>query len=252
MDRKKEDRKMELLKDPKEQNSTAISNMIDKALKNNHKVYLCTDWHLYIRNQKGKPQCHKRKDFNEVFKNVNKVMTDDDVFIYLGDLCDGEMDSHEEREEMKTLLNTIPGHKILVLGNNDLFPPSYYKTCGFQFVVQSFEWENILFTHIPCKNDNTMNIHGHIHSNQYDPVYWVPYTNQIDVAWCGGREKPVELGTVIASQKKFSKKVKEDPSKFEEGYYTTPNTNLTFFEEVSLRLRDNNGWICKDDPYPSE
>lgn len=248
--RQKEEKKMELLKDPKEQKSESIDKLIDKTLKNGNHVYLGTDWHLYVRNEKGKRECHKRKSFDEIIHNFNTVLSDDDVLIYLGDLCDGEM--QDEKEDMKTLLKTIPGHKILVLGNNDTFPTSYYKSCGFEYVVQSFTWENILFTHIPCKNENSMNIHGHIHSDQYPPVYWIPYTNQIDVASCGGRQTPVELGVVISSQKKFSKKIKEDPSKFNEGYYR-PIEGSHIFESVFLMKNcESTFYVCEEDPNPSE
>lgn len=239
--RNKEEKKVEMLKDPKEQHSSDIKSLIDKALKSN-KVYVATDWHLYVRNEKNKPACHKRKNFNEIIKNCTEVMGKDDVLIYLGDLCDGEMKN--EQEEMKTILNAIPGHKILVLGNNDLFPTSYYKSCGFEYVVQSFEWHNILFTHMPVENNNTMNIHGHLHSDQYTPTYWIPYKNNIDVAWCGARQEPQDLVKVIASIDKFKKHVKEDRSKFEEGY-TLNSHYLNIFEQVS-----ENQYI--EDPFPCE
>lgn len=243
----KEEKKMELLKDPKEQNTDAIDKLINNALKHGHHIYLGTDWHLYVRKEKGKHECHKRKDYDTVIRNFNQTLTEDDVLIYLGDLCDGEM--QDEKEEMKTMLKTIPGHKILVLGNNDIFPTSYYKSCGFEFVTQSFTWENILFTHVPCKNDNAMNVHGHIHGYA---TYWVPYTNQIDVAYYEGREKPVELGTLVSLQPKYAKVIKEDPSKFEEGYFDLPKDKCSIFESVVLRVWDNDYNRCKEDPYPSE
>ena len=50
-----EEKKMEALKDPKEQKSNEISRLIDKTLASKHKVYLATDWHLYVRKVKNKP-----------------------------------------------------------------------------------------------------------------------------------------------------------------------------------------------------
>lgn len=233
-----EEKKMEALKDPKEQKSNEISRLIDKTIKTKKKVYLGTDWHLYVRKEKNKPDCHRCKNFDTIIKNVNEVMGKDDLFIYLGDLCDGEME--HEKDEMKAILSTIPGHKVLVLGNNDLFPTQYYKGCGFQYVVQSFEWNDILFTHVPCKNDNKMNIHGHIHGYK---TYWIPYSNQIDVAALDGRVKPVELSSVIASQPSYSKTIKECPDKFEEGYLNRVLDGMSIFEQAFATSYIN------EDPY---
>ena len=80
---------------------------------------------------------------------------------------------------------------------------------------------------MPIENDNETNVHGHIHGYR---TYWIPYTNQIDVAAVGGRETPVELDKVISSQKAYSKTIKEDPSHFEEGYYIFNNTSDVFNE----------------------
>ena len=233
-----EEKKMEALKDPKEQKSNEISRLIDKTIKDKNKVYLGTDWHLYVRKEKNKPECHRAKNFDLILKNVNEVMGKDDLFIYLGDLCDGEME--HEKDEMKAILSTIPGHKVLVLGNNDLFSTQYYKSCGFEYVVQSFEWNDILFTHVPCKNSNKMNIHGHIHGYK---TYWIPFSNQIDVAACEGRIKPVELKSVIASQPAYSKTIKECPDKFEEGYLNHVLDGVSVFESAFITS------YIQEDPY---
>lgn len=225
--RAKEEKLVEDLKDPDEKDSSKIARMIDDCLKKWHKVYCATDWHLWVRKEKNKPACHKAKNFEDIIKNVNEIMTKDDILIYMGDLVDGEF---KDKDELKSILKTIPGKKILVRGNNDLFDASFYKSCGFSEVVPSFVWHNVVFSHMPIKNDNETNVHGHIHSDQYKPVYWIPYTNQIDVAAVGGRETPVELNKVISSQKAYSKTIKEDPSHFEEGYYIFNNTSDVFNE----------------------
>lgn len=223
--RTKEDSLVEKLKDPMETYSKEISNLIDKTIKGKHKVLCATDWHLWVRVEKGKLKCKKRSDFEEVVKNANEALSEDDLLIYLGDLVDGEF---QDSDELKSILKTIPGHKILVLGNNDLFSTNFYKSCGFDYVVKSFVWSNIVFTHIPIKNDNQYNIHGHIHNYK---TYWIPYTNQIDVAFLNGRKIPVDLLEVIASQKRYSKLIKEQPEYFDEGYENmTPNMFISIME----------------------
>ena len=240
--REKEEKLVDDLKDPTEKDSSKISKMIDACLKRWHKVYCATDWHLWIRKEKNKPECHKCKNFEDIIKKINETMTKDDILIYMGDLVDGE---YQDKDELKSILKTIPGKKILVRGNNDLFTTAFYKSCGFCEVVESFVWHNVIFSHMPCKNDNDINVHGHLHGYK---TYWIPYSNQIDVAALGGREHPVELDDVISAQKSYSKTIKEDPSHFEEGYYNTHIGLMNIFEEAMSY--DNPSFIF--DPFPAE
>ena len=227
--RQKEEKLVGSLRDPTENHSTEITRLIDKTIKNRHNVYCMTDWHLWLRNEKNKPACHKRNNFDEIIKNVKRIQPDD-VLIFLGDLVDGEF---EDKESLKNILLPMNFKKILVVGNNDLFSPVFYKSCGFDYVVRSFVWHNVLFTHMPVKNDNDINIHGHIHGYK---TYWVPYTNQIDVAYLDGRTEPVELQRVLKSQKSYSKVIKEEPSHFEEGYsnYSVTKSSALFCEVMNV------------------
>ena len=231
---KKEDKLNDQLKKPNSEHSLQIEKLIDDTLKKGHKVFLCTDWHLWIRKEKGSTECHKRKEFEEIIKNVNDTMTKDDVLINLGDLVDGEF---KDKDELKSIIKTLPGHKILTIGNNDIFPVSFYKSCGFEYVTQSFIWHNVIFSHMPIKNDNDVNVHGHIHTKPGGHgTYWLPYKNHIDVAFCGGRTSPCELMKVINTQKSYSKLIKEEPDHFEE--------HMTFFEYTMIV---SSGFI--PDPY---
>lgn len=240
--REKEEKLVDDLKDPAEKDSSKISKMIDSCLKRWYNVYCATDWHLWVRKEKNKPECHKCKNFEDIIKKINETMTKDDILIYMGDLVDGE---YQDKDELKSILKTIPGKKILVRGNNDLFTTAFYKSCGFCEVVESFVWHNVIFSHMPCKNDNDINVHGHLHGYK---TYWIPYSNQIDVAALGGREHPVELDDVISAQKSYSKTIKEDPSHFEEGYYNTRIGLMNIFEEAMSY--DNPSFIF--DPFPAE
>ena len=227
--RQKEEKLVGSLRDPTENHSVEITRLIDKTIKNKHNVYCMTDWHLWLRNEKNKPACHKRNNFDEIIKNVKKIQPDD-VLIFLGDLVDGEF---EDKESLKNILLPMNFKKILVVGNNDLFSPAFYKSCGFDYVVRSFTWHDVLFTHMPVKNDNDINVHGHIHGYK---TYWIPYTNQIDVAYLDGRTEPVELQHVLKSQKSYSKVIKEEPSHFEEGYsnYSVTKSSALFCEVMNV------------------
>ena len=222
--REKEDKLVETLKDPDEDNKP--SRLIDNAIRNKHKIYCATDWHLWKRIEKGKSVCNKIPDFEKIIKNINETMTKDDVLIYLGDLVDGEF---TDKEALRSILKTLPGKKVLVLGNNDLFDKGFYKSCGFDYVVQSFVWHDVLFTHMPVKNNNDINVHGHIHGYK---TYWVPYTNQIDVAAFGGRKELVELNSLLKKQKSYAKTIKECPEHFNEGYTCPVRDGVSLFSSV--------------------
>ena len=229
---------MERLKDPDEAKANNIEKVIDNTIRSRHKVYLMTDWHLWKRVEKGKPKCNPRPGSDKILKTVNGTLRKDDLLIYLGDLVDGEF---VDKASLKLLLKTIPGRKILVRGNNDLFDAAFYKSCGFDYVVDSFVWHDIIFSHVPLKHKHKMNIHGHLHGYR---TYWVPYNNHIDVSAApelDGRNKPVELKDVISAQKRYARTIKEQPEHFNEGYLF----NVGDLFDVVM---SNTVYI--DDPFP--
>lgn len=207
--RKHEDEVEQDIKESKTELSSQISNLIKKTLDDGNKVWLCTDWHLWMFDKKTKT-VYQRSDFNAIINSYNRTVNPSDLVIYLGDLVDGQC---EKKKELGEVLKSLPGTKIMVRGNNDLFDDEYYLSNGFKYITPKFVYQNILFSHMPCKNNNRLNIHGHIHGYK---TYWLPYTNQIDVAYLGGRKKPVELDDVIKAQPGYSKLIKEVPEKFDE------------------------------------
>ena len=231
VNRQKEERQNELCKNPDKNYSREISQLISYTIRKGNKVYLCGDWHLWVKDKNNPSRCYKRSNFDEVIKNVSKTVGKDDLLIHMGDLVDGEF---KDRDSLKNVLLALPGNKVLVRGNNDIFEYVFYRSCGFRYVTRSFEWSDILFTHFPVKNDNQLNIHAHIHGYK---TYWIPYTNQIDVAFLGGREKPVELTSIMKSRPRYSKLIKEEPKHFNE------SMTLSMFDSVM----DQYGYI--PDPY---
>jgi calcineurin-like phosphoesterase family protein len=232
-DRQKEEKRLKQLKHPKENNSEEIGRLIKETVKKKHTVWLSSDWHLFIRITKGHTETKRRSNFATIIENIKKHVKPDDLLIFLGDLVDGES---QDKEALQSILLCLPGKKVMVRGNNDLFLYSFYKSCGFAYVVDSFVWNDILFTHMPVENDNKMNIHAHIHGYK---TYWIPYTNQIDVYSKDGT--PRRLQDVIDDQPAYAKSVKEVPEKFEQ-------ESVTIFELEMARQAYFNG----EDPYPVE
>ena len=213
--RKKEDKLCESLKHPHTLHSKEIAKLMNDTLRFNRNIWVCSDWHLWIRDEKGKPKCHKASSFNTIMKNYKDTVKDNDVVIYLGDLTDGELQDEEAFNELRDTIKTLPGVKVMVRGNNDLKDANFYKSCGFKYIVQAFVWSNVLFTHIPIENAFDLNIHGHLHGYKR---YWVPYSNQIDVGAFEGRKKPVELLKLLRSQPIYAKTIKEEPEHFNETF----------------------------------
>lgn len=195
----------------------SLTTYIRKFEKDGHDIWVMTDFHLYKRDKKGGLTCHKRSDFDRIKSAVEKI-PENDLLIYLGDLVDGEF---TDPNEVKKFFKDVKCNRIICLGNNDLFNYNIYREMGFRYVLHSFEYNRMIFSHYPIKNNGLYNIHGHLHSTEIrHPVYWIPYTNQMDVAYFGGRVKPIKLYD-IANPKafnKYKKIVSEDSSHFNESY----------------------------------
>ena len=128
-------------------------------------IYLTSDWHFFKN--------HYKKEHNYV--NTQKILTwcrqnikPDDVFMYLGDIS-FRYANEEDKKESQRLMASIPGIKVLLLGNHDIMAgDEYYEGCGFNYVYERLDWRNIVFTHKPIPMEimpeDYLNIHGHQHN----------------------------------------------------------------------------------------
>lgn len=200
--RRTEDRINKQIYNSSPEHSKEISDLIRKTKANGNEVYLMTDWHLWkINKETGaffKPKWH-----NEVLSNIKKIIKPDDLLIFLGDICDGE---YEDKKELAALLNSFPFTMILIRGNNDLFPDKWYLENGFKYVVNKFVYDNMLFTHRPQDNKYKINVHGHCHNaKNYLASEITHYNNQMDIAFCGARFKPVTIEEVLRKYPEYQK-----------------------------------------------
>lgn len=185
---------------------------IDELLNNARKIWIGTDYHLF-NNHDDKPKNADEK----LLKNQIDMVGDNDVFIYLGDLVD---DTWTDKLKMRKAFRSLRGRKILILGNNDIFDEQTYRDCGFEYILESFRYKNILFSHFPVELNGTgaeMNIHGHLHWSQ--DYFEYPYSNHADVYSIHFDCKPVELIDVLNKLNAgyFVPKVRHDrPSKLSE------------------------------------
>lgn len=125
------------------------------------KIWVTTDWHLWSVEDRRHPYKGDTK-LNEWYTKFCEKLSDDDVVLILGDLCDPQKADLKKLEEM---IRNMPGYKMLCLGNHDELSKGQYLDMGFDSVSDGVVCDSILFTHKPVYVDEyVINIHGHLHT----------------------------------------------------------------------------------------
>ena len=125
------------------------------------KIYLVTDWHFEhfpIIGYDPRPA-----DYEDIIiENYKKTVTENDTVINLGDVI-----IDRNFGKLKGILDSLPGKKILTMGNHDNFPATWYKRQGFDEVYREYFYEDYVFSHKPIDMSLyphlKFNIHGHFH-----------------------------------------------------------------------------------------
>ena len=164
----------------KTRTTSAAVEMINEKIKNGNQIWLTTDWHLITYN-KETGAISKRSNYDEIIETFSQI-SEDDLIINLGDLIDSEVEDPFYLEMLREDISKIRASMILIRGNNDVLPNEFYTdTLGIDVFVDgnSFQYEDILFSHACEENDVRMNVHGHSHfSCRY---YLIKPTNQVDI-----------------------------------------------------------------------
>ena len=134
-----------------------------------------------------------------IIDNWNRVVSDDDVILCLGDFCFGTKDN------IPYYTNKLNGRKILIKGNHDR-SKNLYLEAGFQDVMSEFilqpgqagNHKVILFSHKPRLGvpDGVVNIHGHIHEQTLDPANF-KLQNYFNVSVENINYTPIDLQEII-------------------------------------------------------
>lgn len=77
------------------------------------------------------------------------------------------------KENIKNIIGRLHGNKTLIRGNHDKFTDEFYRSIGFKEVCNYpiIYKKFFVLSHEPVKFVNGtsfLNIHGHIHNNEYD------------------------------------------------------------------------------------
>lgn len=88
----------------------------------------------------------------------------EDTVYHLGDVIFGR------QSELKEILPSLPGTKILIRGNHDRESDGWYRRSGFALVVQGLLVGGVYMTHAPqatLPDGAIINIHGHLHAGTH-------------------------------------------------------------------------------------
>lgn len=160
--------------------TSAAADLINETIQKGRQIWLTTDWHL-ITFDKENGAISKRSNYNQIIETYSQI-PENDLIINLGDLIDSEVEDDHHLNILKEDLSKIKASMILIRGNNDVLPNTFYTdTLDIDVFVDgnSFRYNDILFSHACEENDVRVNVHGHSHfSCRY---YLISPTNQVDI-----------------------------------------------------------------------
>lgn len=193
-------------------------------------VWVGTDWHVW---SVGYTPHHPYQSVSNIRQLSDSYANDiqvDDVFIYLGDLCDPAV---TDLNELKRLVQNIPGYKILVKGNHDTETDYFYRDIGFDEVCDVCVINQVAFSHFPLKVEPDMiNIHGHLHNEKRSDV---DDANHINAYREDYYKHPIEISELI--QNAYDKWLK-DRAVHKVGEITDAKTGKAYDASRILYLTD--------------
>ena len=124
-------------------------------------IYLITDTHF--NHKKMTEYCGRPENFDELIWASLESLPADCTLIHLGDICIGKDAEVHER------IKKLPYRKMLVKGNHDKKSNVWYLNHGWDDVSEMITGHHlgryITFSHIPIRDIQNWNIHGHFHNN---------------------------------------------------------------------------------------
>ena len=120
--------------------------------------YILADAHYGHRNMEsfcGRPRGFEYKT-NTNIKHIVRPMDD---LIYLGDVI------FSNQAFLKSMIEDLPGRKILTKGNHDKHSDTWFYNAGFDFVCDRIVIGKYVLSHVPVNiEEGQINIHGHFHN----------------------------------------------------------------------------------------
>lgn len=131
-------------------------------------IWLIADTHFF--HQTMSKECGWPEGYGEIIVGkCRKLIASQDTLIHLGDVIFYQM------TKLKSLMERIPGKKILVKGNHDKKSNGWYERNGFVFVADQIVLGDTLFSHAPMEHfpsGTLLNIHGHCHEKDCEENWY--------------------------------------------------------------------------------
>ena len=179
-----------------------IKKMIDSYSPD--RVWLASDWHLYKSEVTVEQKEQSKFDLERIIIQQKLMVKPNDLFIYLGDLAHKNC-GPEYYEKIRNAYSKLNGIKILIRGNHDIESDDFYLSCGFNYIFNTLQYKNIVFSHRPINLKDfpkaKINIHGHLHEHK---GY---FDGKTDLKGYLGvydkKMKPIKLSTIIDNKKEI-------------------------------------------------
>jgi len=137
-----------------------------------NKIWVIGDTHFgHNMLRKG----HRPEDFEEqIISNWYSLVEQNDTVIHLGDFSFGKYTEggieYSLGESVTKWRERLVGRVILVRGNHDKEPCTWYMNHGFEFccdeLLMDFKGKKLRLSHIPVQCSE-INIHGHLHNDEH-------------------------------------------------------------------------------------
>ena len=139
------------------------------------KVHFLSDTHWFHANiikYCSRPFSSEEEMNADMVKRWNSVVSVDDTVIHVGDMSAGLAG---RRDELRALIRSLNGTKVLVRGNHDHQPDSWYLESGISRVYDIVNLGGVVLVHYPLHEALSRGydlqslgsiehvVHGHIH-----------------------------------------------------------------------------------------
>lgn len=139
--------------------------------------WLITDTHWYHDQMVN--LCGRPTDFGDkLIASLRYHVAPQDRLFHLGDVI------LYQYGKLREILDSIPGTKVLLMGNHDHKSPGWYARNGFAFVSDMIVVGDVLLSHKPVQQFPTgvrLNVHGHWHNDDHHkrPDWWSVSTHRL-------------------------------------------------------------------------
>jgi|SRR5271157_4309413 len=159
--------------------------------------FIWSDLHIFHANiikYCNRPFATVEEMDKKIIENWKATVKNDDVLWNLGDVA-----CHMNKEQLTTLIHSLPGYKILILGNHDHHNINRWRDIGFDEVYPYpiiYKSWFILSHDIVFLNEKLpyVNIHGHTHNRSMQEKSYVNVSVEV-INYC-----PVDLDEIIKSK----------------------------------------------------